>query len=76
MTMKPRVHARHETDANEFGNMSGIVHTTPAVEIHLEFDLHDHEAALRHLDIAVANVRSQIEETRRAPATPGERTEF
>ena len=64
MTMKPRVHAHHETDANELGTMSGIVHTTPAVEIHLAFDLHDHEAARDLLDRAFADICNQIEETR------------
>ena len=62
---KPRVTATHEIDALDMTATCSPYHeTTPAVVVRVEFDLHDHQAALVALDRAVNDVRNQIEETK------------
>lgn len=63
---KPRVIANHQTDPVEMGTMCDpSQHVTPGIVVELSFDLHDHAAALELLDRATADIRTQIEETRR-----------
>ena len=62
---RPRVTAQHSVEPIDKVAWSGpFAHTTPGVEVSVSFDLHDHEAALKALERAVADVRAQIEETR------------
>ena len=62
---RPRVTAQHEVEPiDQRALCSPHVYTTPGVEVSVSFDLHDHEAALKALERAVADVRAQIEETR------------
>jgi hypothetical protein len=64
MSEKPRVTATHQIEAHtESVLCEPSTQTSPGVVVRVEFDLHDHEAALAALDIATANVRAQIEET-------------
>lgn len=62
---RPTVTATYERDLEVMEAMCGhpyvLVH--PGVIVEVTFPLHDHEAALDALDRAVADVRSQIEET-------------
>ncbi|QFQ29724.2 hypothetical protein EEW87_004320 [Janibacter melonis] len=65
MSTRPRVTATYCLDAYSLERAGvGTVRTSPGVSIDLSFDLHDHEAAQKALDCAVADVRAQIEETR------------
>ena len=61
---RPRVTATYEMPAETFRTHGGHRWTPPDVIVTVGFDLHDHEAALKALERAVANVRAQIEETR------------
>ena len=62
---RPRVTAQHEVEPiDQRALCSPHVYTTPGVEVSVSFDLHDHEAALKVLERAVADVRAQIEETK------------
>lgn len=68
-TTRPVVHARfdQEYSRHPMRNMAGEltrVIVTPGVHVAVEFDLHTHEEVLRQLDLAVADVRAQIEETK------------
>lgn len=65
---RPVVTASHTTtyereEIRDGGNHLTRVITTPGVHVEVTFDLHDHERALDHLEVAVADVRAQIEET-------------
>lgn len=62
---RPRVTAEHESAAHDVESMQGARWSTPSVLVSVQFDLHDHVAALAALDRAVQDVRSQIEETSR-----------
>lgn len=65
MTSKPRVSAGHHTEAARVQSHDrSIDYTSPAVDIEVAFDLHDHVLALAALDRAVADVKSQIGETK------------
>ena len=62
---RPIVTATHERDLDVMGDVRGSdILVQPGVIVEVTFTLHDHEAALAALDRAVADVRSQIEETR------------
>ena len=63
MAKRPRVTATSSMEAVTMESTCGEWHTTPAVELVVEFDLHDHAAALRLLESCVQQVRAQIEET-------------
>lgn len=63
--MRPRVTATFNQEAVVTQSMYGDEHTSPAVELVVEFDLHDHAAALHVLESCVQQVRAQIEETTR-----------
>ena len=61
---RPRVTASHAIEAKTMRALcEHSAHTTPGVLVEVAFDLHDHDAALQALDDAVAQVRTQIEET-------------
>lgn len=61
---RPIVTATHEQDLDIMQNAAGsTILVQPGVTVEVTFPLHDHEAALAALDRAVADVRSQIEET-------------
>lgn len=61
---RPRVTAHRTIEAFAEATMcSPDRYTSPHVEVSVSFDLHDHAAALTALEMAVADVRSQIEET-------------
>ena len=61
---RPRVTAQHTVEPIDQRVLcSPHAYTTPGVEVSVSFDLHDHEAALKALERAVADVRAQIEET-------------
>lgn len=62
-TKHPRVTAGYIIESVDMRDLSGASEETPRIEVRVEFDLHDHEVALRELDRAVASVRSQIQET-------------
>lgn len=59
---RPRVTASQVIESIDMHDYSGGSQKTPHVEVCVEFDLHDHEAALLELDRAVTSVRSQIQE--------------
>ena len=63
---RPRVSARHEiapvSDQRTFEIHAAV---SPYVIVDVQFDLHDHDAALAELERAVAIVKAQIEETHR-----------
>ena len=62
---RPRVTAQHEIDPiDQRALCSPHAYTTPGIEVSVSFDLHDHKAALKALERAVADVRAQIEETK------------
>ena len=62
---RPRVTAHYDIESTSERRMLERDWTTsPSVSVEVSFDLHDHEAALALLDLAAANVREQIEETR------------
>ena len=59
---RPRVTATYESPAETLCTYGGRQWTSPDVLVTVSFDLHDHEAALKALERAVADVRAQIEE--------------
>ncbi|CAN7194390.1 hypothetical protein [Knoellia sp. LjRoot47] len=62
---RPRVTAHHEIEAfTDERQCTDGGHTTPSVEVRVDFDLHDHITALAQLDTAVAKVKAQIEEAK------------
>ena len=62
---RPRVSASRVIEpVSESKLCSPDVHASPYVIVDVQFDLHDHEAALAALDRAVDSVKAQIEETR------------
>ena len=61
---RPRVTATYESPAETLQSHGGRQWTPPDVLVSVSFDLHDHEAALKVLERAVADVRAQIEETK------------
>ncbi len=64
-TRKPTVHATYEREAVDTGTFGDPARwSEPGIRIDVTFRLHGHEAALRLLDAAVADVRAQIEETK------------
>ena len=60
---RPRVTANYELPAETLRTHGGRQWTSPDVLVTVSFDLHEHEAALKALERAVADVRAQIEET-------------
>ena len=61
---RPRVTASHEQDAISHQTLAQRDrHVSPHVLVEVDFDLHDHEAALADLRFAVQRVTEQIEET-------------
>ena len=65
MTPKPRVTARAEIEAATVRAVcEPFAKTSPAVEISVEFDLHDHWSAITALHQAVREIEAQIEETK------------
>lgn len=64
MTARPRVIARYDREPLAQGRLcDDHVYATPGIELRLDFDLHDHDAALNLLEQAVEDVRGQIAET-------------
>lgn len=62
---RPRVSARHEiAPVSEQRLFETDAAVSPYVIVDVQFDLHDHAAALAALDRAVGSVKAQIEETR------------
>jgi hypothetical protein len=58
---RPRITARHEVDAFTIERMCTTdARTSPGVLLEVTFDRGDHQAALRMLERAVADVRRQI----------------
>lgn len=65
MSDRPRVTASAEYEPVSNRSICGQLDIdTPGVRVDVEFDLHDHESALALLDMAVADVRAKIEETK------------
>lgn len=66
MTDKPIVTASYDQDMIHDRPLTDVHATwsTPGVHVSVEFQLHDHHAALHALERAVADVRAQIEETK------------
>lgn len=60
---RPTVTATHQTDRFTDGRQCGTGYTSPGITLEVDFELHDHEAALALLDRAVDDVRAQIAET-------------
>jgi len=64
MTATPRVTAESHIDSTTISSYGTYQHSTPSVTVEVSFDLHDEDAALAALDLAVANVREQIEDAK------------
>ena len=61
---RPRVTASHEQNAMSHQKLTQRDrYVSPHVLVEVDFDLHDHEAALADLRFAVQRVTEQIEET-------------
>jgi hypothetical protein len=65
MTTRPRVTAECSINPEDISTHEGTRRIAPGVTVHVDFDLHDHEAALSYLAHAVSEVRAQIEESAR-----------